>query len=56
MQTHRWLEEHGGGGMPTCGLTDPLPPPLPKAAVLDRYGQHVQHCSACKQVGGGLVG
>ncbi len=43
----RWLDKRGKGG-PTPG--DPGPVLEDRKIVLDRYEQHVKHCTACQKV------
>jgi phenylpropionate dioxygenase-like ring-hydroxylating dioxygenase large terminal subunit len=41
----RWVNEYEADPFPG----QPLPPPLPKAALLDRYHSHTEKCGSCRR-------
>ncbi len=50
----RWYHGKGQGGPPYFNPgQDVLPPAsIPRTQLLDRWGQHTQHCPSCQKVRG----
>jgi len=46
VQYRRWLDEFAGGGVAWARASQPEPPPT-RAALIERYYSHTEHCASC---------